>query len=321
MPAYPLAIANLSNPLGNNSMADPTILHSVQHTNANDEIEAIETELGVDPAGAYPTVVARLSGIESSIVSSTPPGVIYGWPGTTAPTGFFLLAAQVLVRATYPALFALFGTTYNTGGELATEFRLPDGRGRVLVGMDSMGGTDAGRISTANALGTAGGTETVTLALTDLPAHTHTINHGHASTFAVTAMSGSSQGQSVDHSHTVPDHAHGAYTYGGNGAHAHNALATTRSIYAAGGSNAGLYAASYSTPTDTQGGHEHNVGVSGSGNIGSYGASVDHSHVISHGHTMTGSVTDFTGNSGSVGSGAAINNMPPFITMNYIIKY
>jgi hypothetical protein len=36
---------------------------------------------------------------------------------------------------------------------------------------------------------------------------------------------------------------------------------------------------------------------------------------------MTGAVTDFTGNTASAGSGTAVNNMPPFITMNYIIKF
>lgn len=320
MATYPTGIANLNNPLGSNSMADPAILHSVQHINANDEIEAIEAELGIDPSGAYNTVVARLAAIESALLAAVPTGAIFPYTGTTAPSGYLLPIGQVVSRTTYAALFTLYGVTFNTGGELGTEFRMPDLRGRVLVGLDNLGGTDAGRLSIANAIGTTGGTETVTLLLSDLPAHTHTINHGHATTFAVASMAGSSGGHSADHAHTVPDHAHGAYTYGGNGAHAHNALATTRSIYAAGGTNAGLYALNYNTPTDTQGGHEHNVGVSGSGAIGTTGASVNHTHTIDHGHTLTGAVTDFAGNSGSVGSGTAVNNMQPYMTVSYIIK-
>jgi microcystin-dependent protein len=320
MATFPTGIASLNNPLGSNSMADPTILHSVQHTNANDEIEAIETELGTDPSGVYATVGARIAALEAALASAVPSGAILSYTGTTAPSGYLLPIGQVVLRATYPALFALYGTTFNTGGELATEFRMPDLRGRTLVGVDNMGGVDAGRLAITNAIGVVGGAELLTLVEANLPAHVHTVNHGHAATFAVTSMTGSSGGQNVDHSHTVPDHAHGAYTYGGNGAHSHAALATTRSIYAAGGSNAGLYALNYNTPTTTDGGHEHNVGVNGSGAIGTTGASVGHVHSIDHGHTMTGTVTDFAGNSGSVGSGTAISIMQPYMTVTYIIK-
>jgi microcystin-dependent protein len=191
----------------------------------------------------------------------------------------------------------------------------------VLVGLDNMGGTDAGRLSTANTLGTTGGSETVTLDSNNLPAHVHGVNHGHASTFAVTNMSGSSQGQDTDHSHTVPDHAHGAYTYGGNGSHAHTVYMADAGGLGGGGS---LIRKGYNAGgegTGGAGGHEHNVGVNGSGAIQTQGASVGHAHVISHGHAMTGAVTDFTGNTASAGSGTAVNNMPPFITMNYIIKF
>lgn len=322
MATFPTALSNLTNPAGTDSMADPAKLHSAQHSNANDEIDAIEAELGIDPAGAYATVAARLLAIENTIAAAIPPGTIFQWPGSTAPTGYFLLAGQVLVRATYPNLFTLFGTTYNTGGELATEFRLPDARGRVIVGLDNMGGTDAGRLAAANALGGTGGAETVALVLGEMPNHNHTIDHGHADTIAIASTGAiNTGGQSADHAHTVPDHAHSAYTFGGNGAHAHNALATVRSIYAAGGTNAGLYALSYNTPTDTQGGHEHNVGVNGSGAIGTTGVSVGHVHDFTHAHSKTGSVTNMTGSSGSAGSGTAHNNMQPYILMNYIIKY
>ena len=49
------------------------------------------------------------------------------------------------VRATYPALFAAIGTTYNTGGEAGTDFRLPDLRGEFVRGWDHGRGVDAGR--------------------------------------------------------------------------------------------------------------------------------------------------------------------------------
>lgn len=319
MAAYPGAIANLSNPLGTNSMADPSILHSAQHTNANDEIEAIETELGTNPSGTYNTVTERFAGVESGLGAAVPPGVIFEWAGATAPTGFFLCYGQVVSRTTYAALFANIGTLHNTGGEAGTDFRLPDRRGRFGLGLDNMGGTDAGRVASANAVGTTGGLETTTLIEANLPGHLHNMNHGHASTFAVTSMTGNSGDDSPDHAHTLPDHAHGAYTFGGNGAHAHNMGLGDSSTIAAGTSTRTHLG---SKTTDSQGGHEHNVGVNGSGALGVTGASVRHQHSISHGHAMTGSVTNFTGaTDAGTGTATPFGNMPPFVTMNYIIKY
>ena len=69
MADYPDAITSLTNPTSANSMA--TTSHSQQHIKANDEIEAIETELGVDPAGASATVVARLDANDVQVAFNT----------------------------------------------------------------------------------------------------------------------------------------------------------------------------------------------------------------------------------------------------------
>ena len=55
-------------------------------------------------------------------------------------------------------------------------FYVPDFRGRTPVGIDNIGGTDAGLLSLTNALGGAGGVQTVTLDGTQVP------NHGHDTT-------------------------------------------------------------------------------------------------------------------------------------------
>jgi microcystin-dependent protein len=53
-------------------------------------------------------------------------------------------------------------------------------RGRAVAGVDNMGGTDAGRLSISNTLGTATGTETHTLTTAEMPSHTHTQDsHNH----------------------------------------------------------------------------------------------------------------------------------------------
>lgn len=321
MATYPTGLSALNNPNGSTSMADPAFLHADQHSQANDEIDAIEAELGTDPSAGHATVKDRLNAMDNNLYAFTPVGVVFPYAGSTAPANFLLCAGQVVSRTTYASLFAVVGTSFNTGGEAATDFRLPDLRGRVPVGMDNMGGTDAGRVSSGNAVGTAGGAESVVLTELHLPSHTHTINHGHGHGIAVTAMSGNTGDDSPDHGHTVPDHAHSAYTYGGNGAHNHGVLATPRSNYQLGNSSAGMYAASYTYNTTDAGAHEHNVGVNGSGNIGSWGATVRHQHSMSHGHSISGGVTDFNGSSGGTGGGTGFSLMQPYLTMTYIIKY
>jgi hypothetical protein len=81
--------------------------------NANDEIEAIETELGVNPAGTYATVVARLDGtvVGDGTVNPTnllSNGDFESWSAGTsvAPDGWTLSAGVSISRE---------GTTKKTG--------------------------------------------------------------------------------------------------------------------------------------------------------------------------------------------------------------
>jgi len=57
MADFPAAVTTLTDPTSTDKLNSPS--HSSQHSNLNDEVEAIETELGINPAGAYATVVAR----------------------------------------------------------------------------------------------------------------------------------------------------------------------------------------------------------------------------------------------------------------------
>jgi microcystin-dependent protein len=49
----------------------------------------------------------------------------------------------------------VISTTFNTGGEAGTDFRLPDLRGRVAAGKSDMGGSDAGILSGGGSLNAA----------------------------------------------------------------------------------------------------------------------------------------------------------------------
>ncbi len=92
-------------------------------------------------------------------------GEIRMFGGTFAPLNWAFCDGSLLPISQNQALFSLLGTFY--GGDGVRTFALPDLRGRVPVNM----GTGPG-LSNYN-LGQAGGSETVTLTVQNLPAHTH----------------------------------------------------------------------------------------------------------------------------------------------------
>lgn len=64
--SYPGALDSFTNPTATDSLNSATVPHATQHANANDAIEAIQAELGTDPAGAAATVKARFEAIEAT---------------------------------------------------------------------------------------------------------------------------------------------------------------------------------------------------------------------------------------------------------------
>lgn len=121
-------------------------------------------------------------GISSGVgnVGLVPVGVVVPFAGSTSPAGWELCYGQAISRTTYAGLFATISTNYGSG-DGSTTFNVPDLRGRTVAGLDNMGGTDAGRLTTVNIIGTTTGTETITLTSAEMPSHTHTQDaHSHA---------------------------------------------------------------------------------------------------------------------------------------------
>ncbi|MFT6335432.1 MAG: microcystin-dependent protein [Saprospiraceae bacterium] len=94
-------------------------------------------------------------------------GQIIMFGGNFAPRDWAFCQGQLLPIAQYTALFSILGTTY--GGDGRTTFALPEMRGRVAISKGQGPGLPT------YSLGQRGGSETNTLTLQNLPAHSHTV--------------------------------------------------------------------------------------------------------------------------------------------------
>lgn len=103
-------------------------------------------------------------------------GEIALFPYDFAPRDWLRCEGYELKIQMYQALFSLIGTTY--GGDGKTTFRIPDLRGRVVMGYGP-----------SQPLGTYGGLERVQLAPGNIPTHTHSFR-----AYSVSGVTGSPEG-------------------------------------------------------------------------------------------------------------------------------
>ena len=101
------------------------------------------------------------------------PGFVMDYAGSSCPTGFVAATSQTYSQASYPALYAVLGSTWgsNSGGNFTT----PDFRGRTLFGIDVSVGGLANRITVAGGtfdgtvLANTGGLQNQTLSVSQIP--------------------------------------------------------------------------------------------------------------------------------------------------------
>lgn len=77
---------------------------------------------------------ADLGNVIANVPQAIPAGVISPFGGPVAPSGYLACDGSVVSQTTYAALYAAIGTTWNTSGEGAGNFRLPDLRNMFLRG-------------------------------------------------------------------------------------------------------------------------------------------------------------------------------------------
>jgi microcystin-dependent protein len=89
------------------------------------------------------------------------------FPFNFAPTGWAFCDGQILPLSQNTALFSLLGTTY--GGDGKSTFALPDLQGNAPMQPGQ------GQGLSLRDLGELGGVESVTLLVSEIPVHTHTL--------------------------------------------------------------------------------------------------------------------------------------------------
>ena len=215
-----------------------------------------------------------------------PVGAMMMWLTAAAPTNWLLCNGALVSAATYPALAAVLGSA---GGNIT----LPDLKGRFPIGVGQSGAP----VNSNHPLGQQGGTEKVPLAVGELAAHTHS-----------------------DGTLAVASHAHGAGTLA--------AVAVADHQHPQ--DNSGRLVAGISTNTPWF--QTHARGFDGGAdlpivayNAGGTLLNIQQTGTAgAHGHSVSGSsasvAPDVAGSTGSAGSGTGHENMPPFVTVNFIIR-
>ena len=225
-----------------------------------------------------PTTTAS---IIAAVAAMVPAGTVVPYAGSSAPSNWLLCYGQAVSRTTYASLFAVVSTTFGIG-DGTTTFNVPDLRGRVVAGLDNMGGSAANILTGATTLGAVSGDEDAALI-----AHTHNVT-------------------TSNHTHTVNPPNTAATVSTAGGAHTHDMGLDVLDVRVPSGAVSGFYG----------------VKAGNDINVTSDSASAGHVHVVEVDIASFNSGSDGgeTVASASAGSGTGTGaNVQPTMVLNHII--
>ena len=254
-----------------------------------------------------------MSSFTKNGISVVPPiGSIMAYMGTSSPDGWIICNGEVVnnTDGTYAALINM-GIGIGSG----TSYTPPDLKGRFLYGSNT--------VSTMGTMGTMGGHDTVTLAEANMPSHTHTI----------TSTQNAHTHEQNEHNHTQNEHNHtqNAHTHAQNehthtqDSHYHTLmdLGNADRWYSGGGGNPfgrGTTATSSATPTI------HKTTATNQATVATNQATVatnqttvaTNQPTVAENKETTPAITSTATNTGN---GTSFSIIPPYVTVNYILKY
>lgn len=247
-------------------------------------------------------------------------GVVSIWPAAAGsiPSGYLLCDGASYLRADYPDLFAIIGTTF--GAVDGTHFNVPNLKGRMVVGLD------AAQVE-FDTLAETGGAKTQTPS-----AHSVTQPSAH-SNHVVTQPSAHTVTQPADHAAQV----HSAHTGGAVSAHAvhthetpfidddTHTLSTTSAVFGQGASRTRVWTGSFSSASGSYPVAQVSDTTVGAHTFTQPSAHSDHAAlahsgtaVSAHAGTAVDAHSAHTGT--AVAAHSALSVLPPYMALNFIIK-
>jgi microcystin-dependent protein len=249
--------------------------------------------------------VSELDAASKSYVDAVlPVGVVMPYGGASTPPGGKWLVCDGASYATadYAELFAVIGNTF---GGTAGNFNVPNMGGKMVMGTDA-----------SHVVGSTGGTADSV----GVGAHTHAIDHTHA-----VATSGT---ESVDHTHTAPNHSHKMAHTHLIGDHRHTFLPSQGNTLVLGQTNVGTGLSIDSVAGPNQWNHVNTTGdLASSYNTGSPsptdtdisgGGSSSGGRSAAHTHTVA--VPALAQASGPASVAGTNGNLPPYVGLTMIIR-
>lgn len=215
--------------------------------------------------------------------NALPPGTMAMWAGQTAPPNWLLCDGTVYANSAIPLLAPVLNNQFNAGTTAVAgiSMAVPNLVNRFPVGGSPIGAT--------------GGEATHQLVAAEMPSHTHAFT-GTAHNHTITNPA---------HSHPDPGHAHSIADPG----HAH-----TTSVTGVAGYGVGPTAVNPMVNTGA-----NNYGSTGSGTgIGIYAAGTG---LGAAAQATSIAAATAGGTNASAGSDGAHNNLPPYLSISFIIKY
>lgn len=325
---FPVEIDILQNPTPTDYLNSPS--HSGQHANVNDAIEAIQAKLGIDSSAVTTSHDYKLSDVTGTdkavgktatqtITNKTfdntspsafnPAGEIKAWPMKTAPTGHLLCDGSAVSRSTYDALFAAIVPTIGTFTVTIASPAVVTLNGHGFIQGDAV------YLITTGALPTGLSANTLYYVIY-INANTFRLATSRVNAKAGTAINTSGTQSGV---HTLNFCPFGL----GNGSTTFNVPNLKGKVIAGSDSSQTEFddlgieggAKTHTLAESEMPNHGH-----GPGNVYNNSRAIGSGGVTLNLLSLTATEVNQNINLGNKGSGAAHNNLQPFIVMNYIIK-
>ena len=155
---FPSGVLTLHTGVGLNYQAERLIVELGDYlwynNNAVDVKKATYQDVGVSKHAPLVNNVRDLRGTDAYTeddvtpefidrLVSVPPGAVFHFAGHEVPDGYLFCNGQVVLQVTYPHLFAVIGTHYNTPETPAGAFAVPDLRDEFIRGATTVANTPA----------------------------------------------------------------------------------------------------------------------------------------------------------------------------------